>query len=613
MTHRLSRFLLVALAAFVMAVGLVGGARYALADDAVAPTTAPTTAAATSPSTDAATTGAASTDAAVTDDAAATDAAATADATTDCESDANANATAPEGIEYVYVDTQVVAVGEDEYIAIGLSDGDAKVSSATLELTPADGGDSVELEASALADNAMLFTANFADDSQATTWVATALTYALDGSDEQHEIDLPTEGDPYQFDVVRADTAAAIDAAPSENGAATVLAIGEDGKLDAAGSVEDGLTTADEAAEASTYSLGRSGGQDFVVAIDPGHGGYDSGAVGYGLQEKNLTLSIAQNMQAELNTYSGVSAVLTRIDDSYVGLQERVDKAVAMGARIFVSIHINSGAGGAARGAEVWVPNGSSYNYSAHGVGESLGNKIVAQLANLGLQNRGVKMRDYPYGSSSTYYPDGSRADYYSVIRNARKAGIPGIIVEHAFIDNAGDANFMKDENNLRAMGIADAQGVVNQFGFTKMDSNIPAGSTPLYRLYNPNTGYHHYTTSDNERNVLLSIGWRSEGVAFYVMPADSSNGGAPIYRQYNPYNGQHNWTSSKYENDVLVSLGWIGEGTAYLQPASGGTNVYRLYNPYSYEHLYTLSYNEYVTLEGFGWSGEGVGWKSVA
>ena len=524
--HRLSRFLLAALAAFVMTIGLVGGARYAFADDAGDSSTASTTAAVTSSSTDTVSTTAVSTGAAATGDATTMAAA----AGTDDDSTgvaATTSAAAPEGIEYVYVDTQIVAVGEDEYIAIGLSDGNAKVSSATLELTPADGGDPVELVASALADNAMLFTANFADDSQATTWVATTLTYAFDGSDEQHEIDLPTEGDPYQFDVVRADTAAAIDATPSENGAASVLTIGEDGKLDAAGSVEEGLTAAD-AAEASTYSLGRSGGQDFVIAVDPGHGGRDSGATGYGLQEKNLTLSIARYMQTELNTYSGVSAVLTRIDDSYVGLQERVDKAVAMGARIFVSIHINSGADGAARGAEVWVPNGSSYNYSAHGVGESLGNKIVTQLAKLGLQNRGVKMRDYPYGSSSTYYPDGSRADYYSVIRNSRKAGIPGIIVEHAFIDNAGDASFMRDDNNLRAMGIADAQGIVNQYGFTKISSGISAGSTPLYRLYNPNTGYHHYTTSDNERNVLLSIGWMSEGVAFYVVPADSSNGGTP-------------------------------------------------------------------------------------
>lgn len=633
-THLGSLF--VALASLVMVLGLLGPATGALAEGlaktGVAPAETSVAAATEAASTDSAGSSADSATAASTTPAPADDQAdeqaagsqsfaGSADGSEDkpsqeapTESGAQPDDTpAPvEGLEYVYVDTQVVAVGEDEYIAIGLSDQDAVVSSATLELFPADGGDPVELDASALSENAMLFTANFSDDAQATTWIASTLTYTLQGSDEQHEIDLPSEGDPYQFDVVRADTAAAIG---DTSGDTTVLTIDEDGKLESADSVESALATASEGSASTgegtrSYSLSTASiGQDFLVAIDPGHGGYDSGAVGYGLQEKNITLSIANYMRAELNSYAGVSTMMTRTDDSYVGLQARVDKASAAGARVFVSIHINASDGGSSRGAEVWVPNGSSYNYSAHTMGTALGNKIVAQLANLGLSNRGVKVRDYPSGSSSSVYPDGSRADYYAVIRGARKAGIPGIIVEHAFIDNAGDASFMKNENNLKAMGVADATGVAQQYGFTKSSESVPAGSTPVYRVYNPNSGLHHYTTDSWERNHLLDQGWRSEGVAFYV---SASKTDTPVYREYNPNDGNHNFTTDWYEHDFLIKMGWRSEGIAWYQSDNATNNIYRLYNPNSGEHVYTTSKWEYDSVIKAGWRGEGIAWKSL-
>ena len=78
-----------------------------------------------------------------------------------------------------------------------------------------------------------------------------------------------------------------------------------------------------------------------IVAINAGHGGSDSGAVGNGLLEKDLNLSIAQYMRDELNTYTGVSAYMIRDSDVYLGLQERVDKAKNVGADVFVSLHIN--------------------------------------------------------------------------------------------------------------------------------------------------------------------------------------------------------------------------------------------------------------------------------
>ena len=62
-------------------------------------------------------------------------------------------------------------------------------------------------------------------------------------------------------------------------------------------------------------------------------------------------------------------------------------------------------------------------------------------------------------------YPDGSKADYYSVIRNSKLAGFPGIIVEHAFLSNASDVTaFLSSEEKLKNLGVADAKGIINYF-----------------------------------------------------------------------------------------------------------------------------------------------------
>ena len=90
-----------------------------------------------------------------------------------------------------------------------------------------------------------------------------------------------------------------------------------------------------------------------------------------------------------------------------------------------------------------------------------------------------------------------------------------------------------------------------------------PSSGDPVYRLYNSNAGDHHYTKSVAERNMLVSVGWNYEGIGWYSEDAER---GVPLYRQYNPNAkaGAHNYTTSKVENDYLVSLGWRAEGIAW-------------------------------------------------
>ena len=82
------------------------------------------------------------------------------------------------------------------------------------------------------------------------------------------------------------------------------------------------------------------------IFIDPGHGGTDPGAVGNGLQEKNLTLSIATQIRDMLvSEYENVEVRMSRTGDTTLSLTERTNMANSWGADYFLSVHINAGGG----------------------------------------------------------------------------------------------------------------------------------------------------------------------------------------------------------------------------------------------------------------------------
>jgi N-acetylmuramoyl-L-alanine amidase len=96
------------------------------------------------------------------------------------------------------------------------------------------------------------------------------------------------------------------------------------------------------------------------VALDPGHGGSETGAIGpEGVREKDVVLDIAHRAAPLLAHELGVSTLLTRDDDEHVPLEERVAKANAFGADLFLSIHCNADPSGTARGAISFVLDGS--------------------------------------------------------------------------------------------------------------------------------------------------------------------------------------------------------------------------------------------------------------
>lgn len=130
------------------------------------------------------------------------------------------------------------------------------------------------------------------------------------------------------------------------------------------------------------------------------------------------------------------------------------------------------------------------------------------------------------------------------------------------------------------------------------------------YRLYNPNSGAHFFTTSSAERNHLVTVGWRYEHMAWMT----TTTGASPTYRLYNPNSGEHLYTVQAAEKDMLVRAGWRYEKVAFRSSKSPTTNhsvgVYRLFNPNAgpnkNSHHYTAFASEANQLQKLGWRIEG-------
>ena len=212
---------------------------------------------------------------------------------------------------------------------------------------------------------------------------------------------------------------------------------------------------------------------NLVVALDPGHDSSHAGASANGVREEVLTLKIAQYCKAELENYAGVSVYMTRTSaacphpggSSAKDIEQRVADAAKAGASIYVSIHLNSSKSSSAKGAEVIYPN-LSWKSQVGADGKRLAKLIEDELVGIGLERRAIYSKNTTIGET---YEDGSISDYFTVQISAKEHGIPGIIVEHAFVTNSSDVNnYLNNEAGLKKLGVADATGIAKYFGLEK-------------------------------------------------------------------------------------------------------------------------------------------------
>ena len=180
------------------------------------------------------------------------------------------------------------------------------------------------------------------------------------------------------------------------------------------------------------------------VVIDSGHGGSDSGAIGNGIIEKNLTLNISKYMYDRLKEL-GVPVKLTRDSDVDLPASERPQKVLDQFGNgsdvIVVSNHINAGG---AEGAEVIYALRNK---------DTLAKKILDEL-----EKQGQLVRKY----YQRRLPSDYNKDYYYMLRNTPNT--EALIVEYGFLDNASDANKLK--NNYKKYAEAVVKAVTEYAGY---------------------------------------------------------------------------------------------------------------------------------------------------
>ncbi len=371
-------------------------------------------------------------------------------------------------IQYVYVEKPNLQVGEKQKIVVSFSE-NIDADEVVLLYQKENSLDVLETNVTNEEDGAKEFDILFPNESDMGTYYIQGVkiyngseeivyNFKEIGIDAKFGVEEYCETEPDAI-VENADNSTAV----SDEVGISVMSLDDEGNIEDNTEVEESVNKEiNSENDIAVYSENtEKTAKPYVIVLDPGHGGYDGGANGNGVNEKDLTLKIAKYCKKYLEQQGNAKVYMTRNDDTYVSLAGRVDYAASVNANLFVSIHLNSGGG---HGAEVYYPN-SNYRSDIGSEGKTLAQSVQDELIALGIYGRGIKIRN----SQDSKYPDGSTQDYYAVIQRSKRAGFPGIIIEHAFIDSTNDFSaFLNSDEKLERLGKADATGILKYLGIGK-------------------------------------------------------------------------------------------------------------------------------------------------
>ncbi len=223
--------------------------------------------------------------------------------------------------------------------------------------------------------------------------------------------------------------------------------------------------------------------RDIVIAIDPGHGGKDSGAIGRkGTKEKDVVLAISRRLAQLVNNEPGMKAYLTRNSDVFLSLRQRIKRARNQKADMFISIHADAFNNPKARGASVFV-------LSERGASSEAA-KLLAQKENAADLVGGISLEDKDdllasvlLDLSQTASLEASLEVGETVLSGLKRVGnvhkkhvesaafvvlkspdIPSILVETAFISNPDEERKLLSTSHQNKLARAILSGIKNYF-----------------------------------------------------------------------------------------------------------------------------------------------------
>lgn len=451
-------------------------------------------------------------------------------------------------MEYFLVDNPTLTSGSAENFVLSMNDANGYSDfSITVQKTD---GTTFDLEASEQVDKLVKFTKDFSSADKGE-YSVTMLHYTYNGgkyylnfSDLGMDVKFGVDQEYAGYDKTLPDMTQDIVEDDELNSAVVQVTNLDDASEEVAEGImasnpEAAMALVDEDSDIATQA-----NEGVTICLDPGHGGNDSGAIGVNnVYEKNLTLKIAQYCKQELEKYN-CHVVMTRTGDTNPSLEDRANFAKSQGAQYLISIHLNSAAGGGAVGAEVYYPN-THWRPNISANGKNVAQAIQSQLVSLGLYDRGIKFRtiDTNIYPDPFRYDDGSVADYYGIIRNAKYNGLTGLIIEHCFINNVSDYNnYLNSDDKLQKLGVADANGIVSALGLTKASENSVVTSSPSisYQTHVQDYGWQSWK-SNGEVSGTVGQSKRLEGINIKL----SNINGSVEYKTHVQDIGWQDWKSN--------------------------------------------------------------------
>ena len=451
-------------------------------------------------------------------------------------------------MEYFLVDNPTLTSGSAEHFVLSMNDANGYSDfSITVQKTD---GTTFDLEASEQVDKLVKFTKDFSSVDKGE-YSVTTLHYSYNGekyylnfSDLGMNVKFGVDQEYSGYDETLPDMTQDVVEDDELNSAVVQVTSLDDASEEVAEGIMASNPEAVMALVDENSDIATQANESVTICLDPGHGGNDSGAIGINnVYEKNLTLKIAQYCKQELEKYN-CHVVMTRTGDTNPSLEDRANFAKSQGAQYLISIHLNSAEGGGAVGAEVYYPN-THWRPDISQNGKNVAQAIQNQLVSLGIRDRGIKFRtidtnEYP---DPYRYDDGSVADYYGIIRNAKYNGLTGMIIEHCFINNVSDYNnYLNSDAKLQKLGVADANGIVSALGLTKALENSVVSSSPSisYQTHVQDYGWQSWK-SNGEVSGTVGQSKRLEGINIKL----SNINGSIEYKTHVQDIGWQDWKSN--------------------------------------------------------------------
>jgi len=238
--------------------------------------------------------------------------------------------------------------------------------------------------------------------------------------------------------------------------------------------------------------------RDIVVVVDAGHGGHDPGAHGpSGVREKDVTLAISRRLVTLMDAEPGMRGVLTRSDDRFLGLRERMEKARSANADLFISIHADAAYNRSAQGSTLYVLSDKAATDEASRRlaarenaaligGVELGDKdpvlasVLMDLSQNASISSSIAVGDAILQRMERLGSLHRRSVQQAPFMVLKSPDVPSVLLETAYISNPTDERNLRSPAHQEKLAVAVLDGIRNYFAANPPGNSVRPPSTTL-------------------------------------------------------------------------------------------------------------------------------------